>query len=211
MTEQRHIGDQFNGRLPVDFEQRMRQIRFTHRPALAKRAESDSEWMVACVRSGREMDVEKALSDAGVEAIVPIRKGKERRRRNKVIPPQNEVLMSGYVLFRCCYSVEAMSGLLSFEHVVDVLGGWEKPFTVNHEKVRNIMQKAHDGRFDYERVSQVKVAAGDKVRIVEGLFAGLIAEVMTPNGKGKGDVVVEVDMFGQKTPTILPLAILEKL
>ena len=211
MTEVWHIGDRFKGHLPEAFDQRMRRIRIAHRPALAVKAGADAPWIVARVHTGREIDVEKALTEADIEAIVPERKGKERRRRNRVIPPRYEVLMTGYVLLRCRYSVEAISGLLSFEHVIDVLGGWEKPFMVNHEKVRDIMQKAHDGRFDYERVSQVKVAAGDKVRIAEGLFAGLIAEVMTPNSKGKGDVVVEVDMFGQKTPTNLPLAILEKL
>ncbi|WP_180901745.1 transcription termination/antitermination protein NusG [Martelella soudanensis] len=211
MTEYRKIGASVDLAYGLKFEDRLRLIRLSGRSALAEKAAEDAPWYVLQVMTGREQVVCEALTECGAEALSPTRKGPKRRRRHKVLPPQDIPLMAGYVLVRFAWSETAVSALLGFEHVRGVLGGWLSPFALENERVVRIMQKSGDGRFDWERVSKITVVAGERVRIGEGMFAGLEADVVTPNSKGKGDVVVEVDMFGQKTPVNFPLAILEKL
>ncbi|TCT29615.1 transcription termination/antitermination protein NusG [Martelella mediterranea] len=197
--------------VPEKFEDRMRRIRRQYRSRLKQPVAADAPWFVLCVRTGCEKCVEAALSEAGVDVFVPMRKGKARKRRGRWLPPKDEVLMVGYVLIRCVCSNETMNALMSFEHVAGILGDWEKPFAVNSEKVSKIRCKAGSGDFNYERPVDISVKAGEIVRIACGIFSGLTGEVVTSNGTGKGDVVVEVEMFGQKTPAILPLAMIEKL
>tara|TARA_Y100000815_G_scaffold196237_1_gene179744 strand:- start:201 stop:836 length:636 start_codon:yes stop_codon:yes gene_type:complete len=211
MTEYRKIGTSVDLAYGLKFEDRLRLIRLSGRSALAEKAANDAPWYVLQVMTGWEQAVCDALTECGAEALSPTRKGPKRRRRHKVLPPQDIPLMAGYVLVRFALSETAVSALLGFEHVRGMLGGWLSPFALENDRVVRIMQKAGDGRFDWERVSKIVVVAGERVRIGEGMFAGLEAEVVTPNSKGKGDVVVEVDMFGQKTPVNLPLAIIEKV
>ncbi len=47
-------------------------------------------------------------------------------------------------------SNECLAGLLSFENVVSILGGYETPFLVSAEKVFVFRAKAEDGQYDYE-------------------------------------------------------------
>ncbi|TCT34691.1 transcription termination/antitermination protein NusG [Martelella mediterranea] len=197
--------------VPEKFEDRMRRIRRQYRFRLKQPVGDDAPWFVLCVRTGCEKRVEEALGEAGVEVFVPMRKGKARKRRGRWLPPKDEVLMIGYVLIRCVCSNETMNALMSFEHVAGILGGWEKPFAVGPEKVMNINCLARSGEFNYERAVAISLKAGEVIRIAGGIFSGLCGEVVTPNGTGKGDVVVEVEMFGQKTPAILPLAMIEKM
>ncbi|WP_187326899.1 hypothetical protein [Martelella lutilitoris] len=47
--------------------------------------------------------------------------------------------------------------------------------------------------------------------IGDGIFEGQVGTVVTPKSKGKGDVVVEVDLFGRLTPMVVPLAVIGKV
>lgn len=211
MTEYRKIGASVDLAYGLKFEDRLRLIRLSGRSALAEKAAEDAPWYVLQVMTGREQETGNAVRKCGADVLVPMRKGKRRKRRGRILPAVDEVLMVGYVLVRTAGTAEAMNGLMSFERVVGVLGGWEHPFPVSYAKVLELCGKASGGRYDWDRECTITVQAGELVRISEGLFSGNNAVVITPNGQGKGDVVVEVEMFGQKTPVILPLAMLEKL
>ena len=206
-----HIGGGETVIFREKFEDRMRRIRMAGRAVLGLALPDDAPWYVLCVQTGRERETGEAVRECGAEVLVPMRKGKQRKRRGRILPAVDEVLMVGYVLVRTAGTAEAMSGLMSFERVVGVLGGWEHPFPVSTGRVQDLIGKASGGRYDWDRECSITVRAGELVRISEGLFGGNNAVVITPNGQGKGDVVVEVEMFGQKTPVIFPLVMLEKL
>ncbi|AMM84770.1 transcription termination/antitermination NusG family protein [Martelella sp. AD-3] len=188
----------------------LRRMRLDEQHALTE-AHDQATWYVAAVHPGHEQQVETVLKDIGAEALVPMRKGKQRRRRGRMLPVRDEVLMTGYVLVRFVSTARALRGLLSLDHVIAILGGWETPYPVSDDKVAQIMRKADNGDFDYERHSDVMVEAGDRVMIGDGIFEGQVGTVVTANSKGKGDVVVEVDLFGRLTPMVVPLAVVGKV
>ncbi len=115
--------------------------------------------------------------------------------------------MIGYVLVRVVMSNENYATLLGFEHVVSILGGYEKPYTVNAIKVNEFSGKADKGDFDHE-VPHTAFVGVKRVKIREGVFAGIEGELLSGGGKGKGVAVVEIKIFGQPTPMIMPLAFL---
>ena len=180
------------------------------RAAAAIRAGDDSPWLVLRVMSGRELTVRDALDAADIEVLVPMKMGKEMRKRHRVIPPQRVPVFVGYVFARCNIGNLELCGLLSFDDVIGLLGSNDNPFCVAADKVNQFNEKADKGYYDYE-VPQAVFRRGMKVRIREGIFAGFIGEVITGGHKGKGDAVVDIDFLGGSTPAIMPLAILEPL
>lgn len=65
------------------------------RAAAAVRAGDDSPWLVLRVMTGRETAVRDDLEAANIEALVPMKMGKERRRRNEKIPARAEPVLVG--------------------------------------------------------------------------------------------------------------------
>ena len=173
----------------------------------AIRAGDDSPWLVLRVMTGRELCVKNELESVDIEVLSPMKMGPKLRRQGRKIPPKLQPVMIGYVLVRVVMSNENYATLLGFEHVVSILGGYEKPYTVQSIKVNEFSSKADKGDFDHE-VPHTAFVGVKRVKIREGVFAGIEGELLSGGGKGKGVAVVEIKIFGQPTPMIMPLAFL---
>ncbi len=187
-----------------------RRIRDSGIAKLSVRAESDSPWLVLKVMTGRELEVGENLQKADVEALVPMKMGKEIRRRRFVTPPHKEPVFIGYLFARCIISNDTMAALLGFNHVTGILGGYEKPYLVAAKNVLSFNEKANEGHFDHE-VPHTVYHRGMKVFVKDGIFAGSRGEIISGGSEGKGTAVVGVHFLGGLTPVIMPLAILEPL
>lgn len=198
-------------RAAPSFDERMAGIRRGYLESAIEQTRFDSPWFGLRVAFGRELAVEKSLSDLGVECLVPLRKGRNRRLRHRVIEGKMEPAITGYVLVRFVPSNEACVGILAVEHAVSLVGTEGKPHPVTHEEAMRFKAKADQGELDWERESRVSFRRGEKVRVGEGPFSGLPGRVVSARGDARGDAVVEVDVFGRMTPVTLPLAFLEKL
>lgn len=180
------------------------------RAAAAIRAGDDSPWLVLQVATGRENAVKDALTSENIEVLVPMKMGPKIRRQGREIPPRKQPVMNGYVLARCVVSNECMAGLLSFENVISILGGYETPFLVSAQNVLLFMAKAEDGKYDYEHFHRRFIGV-KWARVADGPFAGCRAELVSGGSKGNGLVVVEVSVMGRPVAMTVPIAILEPL
>ncbi|KAB2731578.1 transcription termination/antitermination NusG family protein [Brucella anthropi] len=180
------------------------------RAAAANRAGDDSPWLVLQVMSGHELSVREALEKENIEVLVPMKMGPKIRRQGREIPAKKQPVMNGYVLARCMISNECLAGLLSFDHVVSILGGYETPFLVNSEKVFVFRAKAEEGQYDYEHFHR-KFIGVKWARVADGPFAGCRAELVSGGTKGNGLVVIEVVIMGRPVAMTVPIAILEPL
>ena len=176
----------------------------------ANRMRDDSPWMVLQVVSGRELSVHDALASENIEVLVPMKMGPKIRRQHRELPPRMQPVMNGYVLVRCAVTNECIAGLLSFDGVVSVLGGYETPFLVSAEKVILFKVKAEGGEYDYEHFHR-KFIGVKWARVSDGPFAGCRAELVSGGSKGNGLVVVEVSIMGRSVAMTVPIAILEPL
>ncbi|WP_176086906.1 transcription termination/antitermination NusG family protein [Martelella sp. HB161492] len=192
-------------------EERLKAISIRQRPSLREPVADDAPWFVAEVQQGHECTVEKDLIAAGVQTALPMRKGPARKRRGRIIPASDMPLMGGYLLVRFAVSNEALNAFYGFDHVSGLLGGWDKPFTIMHWKVTEILRRSQIGDYDWQRQAASRFQPGETVRIGDGVFAGLSGEIVNARSDGRGDAVVEVELMGRKTPMLIPLAILEKL
>lgn len=172
---------------------------------------SDSPWYGLRVAFGREIAVENVLKEHRIESLVPMRKGRERRVRHRIIEAKSEPAITGYVLVRFAVTPESCVGLMAVEHVVGLISVDGNPIPMNHEEVMRFKAKADDGELDWEYDSGVTYVAGEQVRITDGPFGGFMGIVESVRNDGRGDAVVSADIFGRSTPVTLPLAILEKV
>ncbi|MEN5297722.1 transcription termination/antitermination NusG family protein [Brucella sp. TWI559] len=180
------------------------------RASAANRVSDDSPWLVLNVMTGRELSVRDELIASNIEVIVPMKMGPKIRRQRREIPAKQQPVMNGYVLVRCAIANECIAGLLSFDGVISVLGGYEAPFLVNAEKVILFKVKAEGGKYDYEHFHR-KFIGVKWVRIADGPFAGSRAELISGGAKGNGLVIVELAVMGRPVAMTLPIAFLEPL
>lgn len=169
-------------------------------------------WFALRVWTGREKAVEEALGTMGVRSLVPMRKGPDlRRRRHRVIEGTMMPVIHGYVLVQMLQQPEYLAGLQGLEHAIDVLGGCERPMRISDKEVSRFNALALGGTYDSERPIDLLVTAGEPVWITAGPFNNQKGIVVTPNRKGRGDVVVAIDFMGGEVPVTVPLALLRKL
>ncbi|KQU79828.1 antitermination protein NusG [Ensifer sp. Root31] len=168
-------------------------------------------WFALRVWTGREKAVENMLERMGVRSLVPMRKGPDLRRRHRVIEGTMMPVIHGYVLVQMLPQAEYLAGLQGIEHAIDVLGGCERPMRISDKEVSRFNAMALGGTYDWERPVDLVVTAGEPVWITAGPFNNQKAIVVTPNRKGRGDVVVAIRFMGGEVPVTVPLALLRKL
>jgi len=217
-------GERMLERIALEAAIRARQIDAASRRIAAERP-MDAKWLVLSVASGQEWAVEKSLDEAGIEACVPTCKGPERRRRQTILPPSDKPVFNGYTLVRCVPTADALQALMSFNYVGSVVGGWERPLRLTDETISSFRQMACAGAYDWDAKvvdqSAAAVAApdavqvdhrtfgnGQMIRVNSGPFGGFCGPVIAFGGAGKGTPIVELDIFGRKTPIMIPLAML---
>jgi transcription termination/antitermination protein NusG len=168
-------------------------------------------WFALRVWTGREKAVENSLDAMGIRSLVPMRKGPDLRRRGRVIEGAMMPVIHGYVLVQMMASAEYLAGLQGVDHAIDVLGGCERPMRLSDKEVSRFNALALGGAYDWERPVDMILKVGEPVFVDAGPFSGQKAIVVTPNRKGRGDVVVAIDFMGGEVPVTVPLALLKKL
>jgi transcriptional antiterminator NusG len=171
------------------------------------------QWYVVHCYSGYENKVKKNLEhrieSMGManrihEVIVPteeqveLRDGQRRVVERRIYP--------GYVLVQMILDEESWYVVRNTPGVTGFVGIGNKPTPLRQEEVDRIMRRMEAE----EPVAEVKVKAGDKVRIVEGSFTdfhGTVDEVYADKGKAR----VLVSFFNRETPIEVDLLQIEKL
>jgi transcriptional antiterminator NusG len=182
----------------------------------AEAADADQakpQWYVVHCYSGYENKVKKNLEHRAEsmgmqsrihEVIVPteeqveLREGQRRVVERRIYP--------GYVLVQMILDEESWYVVRNTPGVTGFVGIGNKPTPLRQEEVDRIMRRMEAE----EPVAQVKVKAGDKVRIIEGSFVdfnGTVDEVYADKGKAR----VLVSFFNRETPIEVDLLQIERL
>jgi transcriptional antiterminator NusG len=178
--------------------------------------EADAEkpqWFVVHCYSGYENKVKKNLehriASMGMQnrifqTIVPteeqveLKEGQRRVVERRIYP--------GYVLVQMILDEESWYVVRNTPGVTGFVGIGTKPTPLRQDQVERIMRRMEAE----EPVPQVKVKAGDRVRIVEGSFVdfnGTVDEVYADKGKAR----VLVSFFNRETPIEVDLLQIERL
>jgi transcription termination/antitermination protein NusG len=175
--------------------------------------EEKPQWYVVHCYSGYENKVKKNLE----HRIASM--GMQNRIFQTIVPTEEQVelkdgqrrvverrIYPGYVLVQMVLDEESWYVVRNTPGVTGFVGIGTKPTPLRQEEVDRIMRRMEAE----EPVAQVKVKAGDRVRIVEGSFVdfnGVIDEVYADKGKAR----VLVSFFNRETPIEVDLLQIERL
>lgn len=175
--------------------------------------ESKPQWYVVHCYSGYENKVKKNLEhridsmgmqNRILEVIVPTEEQVELRDGQRRIVERR--IYPGYVLVQMTLDEESWYVVRNTPGVTGFVGIGNKPTPLRQEEVDRIMRRMEAE----EPAPQVKVKAGDKVRITEGSFVdfhGTVDEVYPDKGKAR----VLVSFFNRETPIEVDLLQIERI
>ena len=171
-------------------------------------------WYVVQVISGLEKKVKKSIEEgrtqSGLEGVVAqvvlptdnvseVKNGQQRIVERKVWP--------GYVIIQLDLNDDSWQYIKSFDGVIGFLGG-EKPVPLAEQEVQVILSELENKQGGL--VHRHDIRAGDKVKIVDGVFETFTGTVVdTDANKGKLNVLVSI--FGRETKVELEFWQVEKI
>ncbi len=167
-----------------------------------------ARWYCVQVAGGQDFTVEKLLSDCDVEVLSP-RETVKIVRRGKKFEVQRPCF-SGYVLARFVGSAEAFEGVRKQRHVFGIVAGRNGYMTVEDKDVKRFQSLTTDAisRMPVDR----SIGEKDRVKVVDGLFAGKAAVVFAVKWSREPKARVMVDYDGNLIQVKdMPLAFLQKL
>ncbi len=197
--------------LPSDDE--LAEESVTEEAEVSEADQTKPQWYVVHCYSGYENKVKKnlehraasmAMTNRILEVVVPteeqveLRDGQRRVVERRIYP--------GYVLVKMILDEESWYVVRNTPGVTGFVGIGTKPTPLRQEEVDRIMRRMEAE----EPVAQVKVKAGDRVRIVEGSFvdfSGVVDEVYPDKGKAR----VLVSFFNRETPIEVDLLQIERM
>jgi transcriptional antiterminator NusG len=171
-------------------------------------------WYVVQVISGLEKKVKKSIEEGRIQAgmetavsqvVLPtenvseVKKGQQRVVERKVWP--------GYVIIQMEINDESWQYIKSFDGVIGFLGG-EKPVPLSDAEVQTILSELESKQGGL--VHRHDIRAGDKVKIVDGVFETFTGTVVESDAN-KGKLNVLVSIFGRETKVELEFWQVEKI
>lgn len=163
-------------------------------------------WFAVWTRSQCEPKVEDGLRRKGLEVFLPRVRVPSRRRDRRVVLEQP--LFPGYLFLRFLPSRDGYVRVASTDGVVRILGeGWDALDPLPDEEVdavRRIVAADETAR----PVPWVRV--GDRVRIVQGVLAGIEGFVQEWRA-GRATFVVSVDLLQRSVGVELDAGALERV
>lgn len=149
-------------------------------------------WFALLTRSNFEQTVYTSITKKKIEAFLPKSKRKSRRKdRNLMIEVP---LFPGYVFVKSTFEASYQLKILKTIGAVRLLGNRSGPVPVPDTQVESL-KILTSANMDLITGTTIRLKKGDLVMILEGPMAGVKGEFT--RYKGKGRVVVNIDILGQ--------------
>lgn len=160
------------------------------------------KWYVVQCISGQEKKVKKALEDnresKGMsemisEVLVPSENVAEVKRGQQRVTEKR--LWPGYILLKMNLNDDSWMYVAGTNGILGFLGG-EKAVPLSEAEVKEILAELESKKAGV--VQKHKIAAGDRVKITDGVFVNFIGNVIEVF-HDKGRLSVLVSIFGRET------------
>ena len=179
-------------------------------------AEKGTKWYVLRAVSGKEVKVKEyieaemkhnvVLGRAVSQILIPMEKHAALKNGKRVI--KEKTSMPGYILIEADLAGEVASTLRFMPNVLGFLGGLDNPTPCKQSDVNRLLGTVEETQVKEE--FEIPYYVGDNVKVTDGPFSGFDATVEEANA-AKHKLVVEVKIFGRKTPLEVSYTQVEKV
>jgi transcriptional antiterminator NusG len=169
------------------------------------------QWYVVKVQSGREESIKRALErrvkiegleDYVGQIVIPVEretavvKGKRVTRTKKLYP--------GYLMVEVAFNEKILFLFRETPGVGDFVGasGRQAPPPMKEHEVQRMLGQRPEAVKEKPAAAKIRFSRGDRVKIREGMFAGMEGEV-SDILEAKGLVRVMLKIFGREVPVEL--------
>jgi transcription termination/antitermination protein NusG len=168
-------------------------------------------WYVVKVQSGREESIKEAiekkvkiegLQEYFGQIVIPTEKVSEMRKGKRYI--RERKLLPGYLMAQVEFNEGMLYLFRDTSGVGDFVGAGlnKKPLPMSDNEVKKWIKPAGDTPSAPTTATASPYSEGDKVKVKDGMFAGMEGSVKTVL-EAKGAVVVELTIFGRPVPVEL--------
>ncbi len=154
----------------------------------------DRHWWLVKHSERNGESLAQAMRDEGIEAWCAVSKERKRVGRGNATVEKDEQIFPNYLFVRTVPFEAAWLGVMTFEGVTGFVLGGEKPLRIRQRTIDEVL--AFLSVLPSRR--QVLFAPDAMVQVMKGSFSGFEGKVKKSEDK-RGDVIVEVDMFGRVT------------
>ena len=163
-------------------------------------------WFALLTRSNFEQTVYTSICKKRIDAFLPKMRKQSRRKDRKMMI---EVpLFPGYIFVKSTVASADQLQILKTTGAVRLLGSNKGPVPVPERQIESLKLLTSASQ-DLITGSTVQLKKGDAVMILEGPMAGLKGEFFEL--KGKGRVIVKIDLLGQYAGVEVDLDNVEKI
>ncbi len=163
-------------------------------------------WFALLTRSNFENTVFQQVTRKKIETFLPtVRKLSRRKDRKLMIEIP---LFPGYIFVKSSFDPAHQLSILKTMGAVRLLGNTQKPIPIPDTQIHSLKLMT-SAQTDVVTGSCVSVKPGDPVMVLEGPMAGLKGEFS--RHKGKGRVIVKIELLGQYAGVEIDADNVEKL
>ena len=149
-------------------------------------------WFALLTRSNFEQTVYNSIVKKKIDVFLPKTKRKSRRKdRNIMIEIP---LFPGYIFVKSTFNSADQLNILKTVGAVRLLGNQSGPVAVPQSQVESL-KILTSANMDLITGTNIRLKRGDLVMILEGPMAGAKGEFS--RYKGKGRVIIKIDVLGQ--------------
>lgn len=163
-------------------------------------------WFALLTRSNFEQTVHNTIVKKNIEAFLPRIKQKSiRKDRNLMI---EKPLFPGYIFVKSSFEPANQLQILKTMGAVRLLGNKSGPLAIPPSQIESLKIMTSTS-MDLITGANVRLKKGDPVMIINGPMAGAKGEFT--HYKGKGRVVIKIDVLGQYAGVEVDQSNVEKL
>lgn len=163
-------------------------------------------WFALLTRSNFELVVYKSIAKKKIEVFLPrIKKKSKRKDRNLMIETP---LFPGYIFVKSTFDSGDQLNILKTIGAVRLLGNQAGPVPVPQSQVESL-KILTSANMDLITGANIRIKKGEPVMILEGPMAGIKGEFA--KYKGKGRVIIKIDVLGQYAGVEVPEENVEKI
>jgi len=168
-------------------------------------------WYVVKVQSGREESIKEAierrvkiegLQDCFGQIVIPSEKVSEMRKGKRYV--RSRKLLPGYLMVQVEFNEHMLYLFRETSGVGDFVGAGlnKKPLPMSENEIKKWAGVEPQGGSAKPEIGVAPYSEGDRVKVKDGMFAGMEGAVKTVL-ELKGAVVVELTIFGRPVPVEL--------
>ena len=167
---------------------------------------NDLHWFALLTRSNFEQTVYASICLKKIEAFLPKMRKQSRRKDRKLMI--ETPLFPGYIFVRSTQASSEQVRILKTIGAVRLLGSQKGPTPVPERQIQ-ALKLLTSATQDLITGATIQLQQGDPVVILEGPMAGLKGEFF--EHKGRGRVIVKIDLLGQYAGVEADLDNVEKI